>query len=983
MTMAEKQKGSKKAQENEDLVEKAIIKEANKEQASKAEKLDEQVESSTENHENKMATEPTNISEDNSSEDVKMEKGSAKTSEKSALEDNKSDSDEKQPIEKKTLEVKKEVSEVENSTEDKDHSKKENISEVENTTGNKEKQALKEDKTVSDSHKEQPVAMKTSEVKKEVLAKGNSTEENNENSEKEKASEAENTIGNKEKSALKEDKSNSDGNQAMAKKTSEGEKEIYVEENSTEVNDNPSDKENVSDAKKTSEGESKVSVGGNSKEKNEKSAVEDKKPDSEEEQSTAKKTSEEKKEVSEGKNSTEVKVDDSKKENVSEGVKSTEKREKSSLKEDSLVSEKDDFASGKTGEKQSKQASETAKMEVKPSAEEDDEDFAAEDDEENEATIDNVDDALTEDSEDENVAERDEIPKKNYEKLGKEALIKEFRHLLSKYKAHHIKEQVNEIRAAFISQFEEEQEEAKEKFLEEGGNIIDFRYYSPLKKEFNTLYFEYRDKRNNYYKSLKKDLNANLDTRNALIEELKELKEEVGGEENINTTFDKFKDIQERWRNGGNIPRDRYNLVWNNYHHHVENFYDFLHLNREFRDKDFKENLDKKMKLVEQAEELAQAQDVTRAFKELQMLHKMWKEEIGPVAQEYREEIWEKFSAATKKIHESRQEYFNNIDKIHEENLAKKQAVVEGIEKIASEIVESHNAWQNQMKKVEALRDEFFKLGKVPRKKNEATWKAFKQATRTFNHNKNGFYKNQKKDQYENLEKKMELVKIAEDNKDNEDMDTTIELMKKIQGDWKKIGHVPRKDSDKIWKRFKAACNHVFDKLHADKKEALDEEKGNLTNKKELLKNIKEVKLTGDRDADLKTINGIIKEWKETGRVPFSQKNIERDFNKVLDSFFKDLDLGRKETEMIKYDNRIAAMADRQDERQIEKERFFLTKKIDEVKADINQLENNLGFFQHVPDDNPMVKKVHDNIANHKKDLEIWKAKLIKIKTLY
>jgi len=795
--MVEEQKGSNKAKENEDLAEKAIVKEANKEHAPKAEKLDEQVESATENHDDEMVTKSIEVIEDAGAEDEKMEEKMAKSSEKA-------------------------VPETEILTE-------------------------KSDKSTPEE----------------------------------------------------------------GKSASEGEEAVVI-------------KEDISEEIAVSEGEKEVSVSENSK--------------------------------------------NSEKENVSEAEELTEKEGKTALEDDKSVSEKS--------------AAETENITVQTSAEHEDEDFAAED-EEDEATADNVDDALTEDSEDESIAEREEIPKKNYEKLGKEALIKEFRHLLSKYKVHHIKEQVNEIRAAFISQFEEEQEEAKEKFLEEGGNIIDFRYYSPLKKEFNTLYFEYRDKRNTYYKSLKNDLNANLDTRNALIEELKELKDEVGGEESINTTFDKFKDIQERWRNGGNIPRDRYNLVWNNYHHHVENFYDFLHLNREFRDKDFKENLDKKMKLVEQAEELAKSQDVTRAFKELQMLHKMWKEEIGPVAQEYREEIWEKFSAATKKIHESRQEYFNNIDKIHEENLAKKQAVIEGIEKIALETVESHNAWQNQMKKVEALRDEFFKLGKVPRKKNEATWKAFKKATRTFNHNKNAFYKNQKKDQYENLEKKMELIKIAEDNKDNEDMDTTIELMKKIQGDWKKIGHVPRKDSDKIWKRFKAACNHVFDKLHADKKEALDEEKENLTNKKELLKNIKEVKLTGDRDADLKTIHNIIKEWKETGRVPFSQKNIERDFNKVLDSFFKQLDMGRKETEMIKYDNRIAAMADRDDERQIEKERYFLSKKIDEVKADINQLENNLGFFQYVPDDNPMVKEVHKNIANHKKDLEIWKAKLAKIKTLY
>ena len=618
----------------------------------------------------------------------------------------------------------------------------------------------------------------------------------------------------------------------------------------------------------------------------------------------------------------------------------------------------------------------------KSSESEDEEDFAeAEKDEENTENAD-VDSALTEDSEDETTEERHSIPKKEYDKLSKEDLLKEFRYLLHKYNVQAIKEHVDELRASFISKFEEEQEEAKERFLEEGGNIIDFRYYSPLKKEFNTLYFEYRDKRNAYFKNLKRDLNANLDMRNSLIEELKELKDELGGDDSINTTFDKFKDIQERWRNAGNIPRDRYNLVWNNYHHHVENFYDFLHLNREFRDKDFKENLDKKMKLVEQAEELTKAQDINRAFKELQMLHKMWKEEIGPVAREYREEIWEKFSAATRSIHDSRQEYFKNIDQIHEENLIKKQKVIQEIEAIAAKEEHSHGGLQKAMKKVEALRDEFFKIGKVPRKKNEETWRDFKKATRGFNRNKNAFYKNQKKEQQSNLDKKMELIKIAEDNKENEDLQTAIELMKKIQADWKKIGHVPRRDSDKIWKRFKNACNYVFDRLHADKKEALEEEQGNLAVKQDLINKAKAITLTGKREEDLATIKALTTEWKDTGRVPFSQKNIEKDFNKILDGMFKKLDVGRKESELIKFDNRMAAMADRDDDRQIEKERFFISKKIDEVKAEINQLENNLGFFQHVPDDNPMVKAVHKNIADHKKTLEIWKAKMKKIKTI-
>ncbi|MFI8380321.1 DUF349 domain-containing protein [Leeuwenhoekiella sp. NPDC079379] len=613
---------------------------------------------------------------------------------------------------------------------------------------------------------------------------------------------------------------------------------------------------------------------------------------------------------------------------------------------------------------------------------EDDEDFVVEEEDDEEDNGD-LEAALSKDVEDESISERDTIPHKDYDSLSKEELIKEFKNLLNNYNVQAIKEHVNDLRSSFISKFEEEQDEAKDKFLEEGGNIIDFRYYSPLKKDFNSLYYEYRDKRNHYYQNLKKDLNANLEMRTALIEELKDLKNELGGEDSINTTFDKFKDIQDRWRNAGNIPRDRYNLVWNNYHHHVENFYDFLHLNREFRDKDFKDNLDKKIKLIEQAEELTKESDVNRAFKELQMLHKIWKEEIGPVSKEYREEIWEKFSNATKKIHDARQDYFKNIDKIFEENLEKKEEVISKIEAIAAKPPTSHGGWQKQMKEVNTLRESFFEIGKVPKKDNEPTWKSFKNATREFNHKKNGFYKDQKKEQYDNLQKKNDLIQLAEENKDNEDVQSTIDLMKRIQADWKKIGHVPRKDSDKIWKRFKKACNHFFDRLHAEKNEILEEEKVNLEKKSALLEKTRAIKLEGTPEENLKEIKAIIKEWKDTGRVPHSKKSIDQDFNKVLDGLFKTLDLSRKDAELIKYDNRVASLADQDGDHALNKERFFITKKIEESKAEINQLENNLGFFQHVADDNPLVKEVHKNIAEHKKTLEIWKAKLKKLKTLY
>ncbi|WBL24576.1 DUF349 domain-containing protein [Zunongwangia sp. HGR-M22] len=591
-----------------------------------------------------------------------------------------------------------------------------------------------------------------------------------------------------------------------------------------------------------------------------------------------------------------------------------------------------------------------------------------------------VDDSLAEDSEDESVTERHNIPKKDYHSMSNEQLADELERLLKNEKVQAIKDHVIEIRAEFNAKFDEEFEEKKENFLSEGGNIIDFHYSTPLKNRFNSLYFDYREKRNKYYQQLKQDLNANLSKRLEIIEELKGI---INIEENINTTYNHFKDIQDKWRTAGPIPRDKYNNVWNTYHHHVENFYDFLHLNREFRDMDFKHNLDQKLKVIDRAEELAQEQDINRAFRELQMLHKMWKEELGPVAKEYREEIWERFSNATKIIHDRRQEYFENLDKEFDKNWEKKQQIIEKIREIANQDISSHSKWQQKIKEIEALREDFFKAGKVPRSKNEETWKDFKETVRSFNRKKNSFYKNLKKEQYENLEKKKELIQIAEDNKDSDDFKTVTPLMKKIQTDWKKIGHVPRKDSDKIWKQFKAACNYYFDRLHENRSEENKEEMEAFTKKKDLLEKVRSYEFAGNKEEDLEHIKAFIAEWKTLGRVPYNKRFIEGKFNKSLDQLFNKLDINRTKAEMLKYENKIQSLNDADDDKKIRNEHFFLTKKIEETQAEIRQLENNLQFFSNVDDDNPLVQDVHKNINDHKAQLKVWREKLKKVKSLY
>ena len=590
-----------------------------------------------------------------------------------------------------------------------------------------------------------------------------------------------------------------------------------------------------------------------------------------------------------------------------------------------------------------------------------------------------IDEANAEDSEDNDVARRHEIEMKDYHAMSLDELVLELENLVKKEKVQSIKDHVSTIKIEFDKKFNDIIEEKKEEFIADGGNVIDFQYNSPVKKNFNTIYFEYREKRDQYYSQLKKNLNSNLKTRLGIIEELKNM---IGSGESMTTSFKQFKELQERWKNAGSVPRNDYNTVWNNYHHHIERFYDFLHLDREFRDMDFKYNLDQKLKIINRAEELTQEDDVNRAFRELQLLHKMWKEELGPVAKEFRDEIWEKFSNATKLIHDKRQAHFEELDEKREENLKVKLEIIEHIQKLTDGDMTQHKDVQERMRNVNKLRDLFFKAGSVPRRKQDQTWDAFRKATRVFNKRKNEFYKSLKAEQYANLEKKKALIELAEEHKDSEDFKTTTPLMKKIQEDWKKIGHVPRKDSDKIWKQFKAACNHYFDRFHASKNDESNEEMKAFNLKRELIQKLKDEEIGDDKDKTIALVKSYIAKWNDIGMVPSNKRYVENKFNRALDQIFNQINISKTDAELMKYQNRLQNLEKADDSNRLFKEQTFLRKKIDETKAELQQLENNLQFFSNANKDNPLVQDVHTNIEKLKEDLNMWKTKLSQTKDL-
>lgn len=573
----------------------------------------------------------------------------------------------------------------------------------------------------------------------------------------------------------------------------------------------------------------------------------------------------------------------------------------------------------------------------------------------------------------EKAEEKHTIPMLDYAAMELELLVEELKKLLNNYQVQQLKTNVDALKNAFNTKFGALLSEKKEAFLAEGGNSIDFQFSSPVKSEYNKLLGEYKVKRDAYYSQLEKQLKENLDKRNSLIEELKALIVNADAK----TMYNDFQEIQKKWKTIGPVPKTKYNDTWKIYHHHVERFYDLLHLNKDFRELDFKHNLEEKLKLISRAEALNEVVDVNVAFKDLQDLHRLWKEEIGPVGKEHREDVWNKFSEATKKIHDKRHQYFRELKSKYQEMIDAKLEVVNQINAFDTSNNKSHSDWQKSIVEIEKLRKKYFDIGKLPYNKSEAVWQKFKEATKKFNNAKNVFYKAEKNIQNENLKNKIALIELAESIKDSDDWQEATNTMKRIQSDWKKIGHVPRKFSDDIWKRFKNACNYYFDRFHAQKNEQNKEQLAIVEAKKVYIEEIK-----SSENLTLDTIKENILKWRDLGALPRNARHLDEKFNKAIDAHLGNLDMSKNEIEMMKFKNIIDTYLSQEDFKKIDNEQYFIRKKIDECVKDIQQLENNLSFISNAKDDNPLVLNVRKGIEEFKTKLTIWKTKLSYIKKI-
>ena len=489
----------------------------------------------------------------------------------------------------------------------------------------------------------------------------------------------------------------------------------------------------------------------------------------------------------------------------------------------------------------------------------------------------------------------------------------------------------------------------------------------------------YKTRRDVFYSDQEKQMKQNLKIKLDLIEELKGL---LNADERIKETFEHFKDIQERWKAAGQVPKSELNNLWQTYHHHVEKFFDYLRINNDLRDIEFKRNLEQKTALCEKAEAIGEEKDLDKAFAVLQELHDGWKE-IGPVGRDHRETIWTRFQTATKVIHKKRNDYFEKRKESFNENYQVKLDLCVQVENIDYSELTHHNKWQKQSDLINKLREDWKKIGPISREQNDKSWTRFITAIKSFNTKKNDFYKELKKGQKANLTVKQEIVEKAEALADSTDWKNTANILKNLQSDWKKSGMAPKKEADALWNRLKTACNTFFDNLKKQHKVQDKEFEANLELKQNFLKEVEAFKNSGDSKKDVETIKGFINSWKGFGKVPRKNvKSVESTFRKLIDTFFEQLDMDKAEKRHIQFKSKIEAIVAEDDESKLSEELYKLQQNAKKCKEELSLLENNISFFKNAKDDNPLLKEVRKNIERQKEKFEEIKTRMAYIRSL-
>ena len=556
--------------------------------------------------------------------------------------------------------------------------------------------------------------------------------------------------------------------------------------------------------------------------------------------------------------------------------------------------------------------------------------------------------------------------------LDKEGILARLAEKVSEDPSSELRNEVEALKVAFYKLHRADMEARRKAFFEENGADAEYKPQELDDSElrFKQLYGIYRTKRDEATALSDKEKEENYKAKLEIIEELKQL---VDSEEALNTTFAKFHDLQARWRAIGQVPQTRVSDLYETYNLHIENFYDYVKINKELRDLDWKRNLEAKSALCEQAEALAETTSIVEAFHKLQKLHEEWRE-IGPVALEHKESLWERFKAASTIINRRQQEHFESIKAEQIRNFERKTALCEEIEKMVAEAPTSHKVWNKVSERLQEIQAEWRTIGFAPKKDNNKVYDRFRAACDKFFETKHSFYSEAKDDMAKNLEIKNSLCERAEAIVERTDWAKATEELLALQAEWKKSGTVARKYADVVWKRFRAACDKFFERKSQHFSSVDNEYSANLAAKQALLEEMAQATVKSFDE-----IKNFQRRWSDIGFVPIRHKEeLQKQYKAALDKLFAIVRGADREQQMNRFKDKVASMRDAGDKR-LRSEREKLYNRVKQLEQEIQTLENNIGFFAKSKGAEAMIAAVEDKIAKAKRDMAdvIERIKLI------
>lgn len=564
-------------------------------------------------------------------------------------------------------------------------------------------------------------------------------------------------------------------------------------------------------------------------------------------------------------------------------------------------------------------------------------------------------------------------PKKNYAEMLKPELLETLKQLVEK-DVNAVKDDVEAIKQSFYKQLRNEVEEQKKKFVEQGGEEVDFQYEKDeLEVELKSLLAIYREKKAVLHKQLEDAKETNLLQKQHILEQMRVLSE---NSDDITSNINEFRALQQKWKTIGHVPATKTNDLWKQYNLYQESFWDLVKINNELREYDFRKNLEAKTLLCEAAEKLVSDENVLNAFQQLQLLHEEW-HNIGPVSRELRDNIWNRFKAATSEINRRQQSHFDELRAGEEENYNAKIALCEKLEAIDFSKIDSYKAWDEAGKSILAIQDEWRLIGFAPRKVNQQVYDRYRKACDAFFDAKNKFYRESKQVLNENLNKKKQLCERAEALKDSTDWKQTGAEFVKLQKEWKQIGPVPKKISDEVWKRFIKACDYFFEQKNKNTSDSKSAETENLAKKKAIIVQIDALNVEAGDKEGLAELRKMIAEFNAVGHVPFNEKDkVYNEFRKIVDAKFDKLNIDGSQRRLDSFKNNLKDMSTKGDSK-LMSERQKLMRAYEHLNSEISTYENNIGFLTvNSKKGSGLIKEMERKIESLKEESKLIEKKI-------